>query len=56
MKGYVIDGNFLLPVSMYMERMRIPYARLKRPRPKDIVMVDTGEDYEKRDTIQIKVR
>lgn len=34
MKGYTIDGDYLFPVAMYMERLKIPLARLRRPSPK----------------------
>jgi len=41
MKGFIIDGDYLLPVKMYMERLQIPYAKLKRPKPRiDIVTVE----------------
>ena len=43
MKGFTIDGDFLLPVAMYMERLEIPYAQLRRPRPK-MILVSSGED------------
>ena len=44
MKGFTIDGNYLLPVAMYMERLTIPYAKLRRPTPKNIIHVPSGED------------
>ena len=40
----IIDGTYLLPVAMYMERLKIPYARLRRPTPKNIILVSSGED------------
>ena len=40
----IIDGTYLLPVKMYMERLTIPYARLRRPTPKNIILLPTGED------------
>lgn len=40
----IIDGTYLLPVAMYMERLKIPYARLRRPRPKNIILINSGED------------
>lgn len=40
----IIDGTYLLPVKMYMERLTIPYARLRRPTPKNIILLSTGED------------
>jgi len=40
----IIDGTYLLPVKMYMERLEIPYAQLRRPTPKNIILVSSGED------------
>ena len=40
----IIDGDYLLPVQMYMERLTIPYARLRRPTLKNIILLDSGED------------
>ena len=34
MKGFIIDGDYLLPVKVYMERMNLPRPRLRRPRLK----------------------
>lgn len=34
MKGYTIEGEYLYPVRMYMERLHIPRPRLRRPRRK----------------------
>jgi len=41
MKGFIIDGDYLLPVKVYMERAMLPRPRLKRPRLKmDIITVE----------------
>lgn len=34
MKGYIINGEYLYPVQMYMERITIPRPRLRRPKRK----------------------
>lgn len=39
----IIDGTYLLPVKMYMDRLKIPYAKLRRPTPK-MILVSSGED------------
>lgn len=40
MKGYTIDGEYLFPVGMYMERLLIPRPRLRRPRRKYLTDCD----------------
>ena len=40
----IIDGTYLYPVKMYMERLKIPYARLLRPTLKNIILINSGED------------
>ena len=42
MNNYTIDKRYLLSVKFYMDKLKIPYAKLRRPRKKlEIITIET---------------